>query len=841
MDISKKINYKHVLIFVLSCILLITSVLFFNAYKKRNYCLIKKIVISGEKNIPDGIIDSIRYKPGDVISSNEINKLLHDLYQTNIFRDIKIEFNKKILSINLYRKPIIGKLVITGDSKIIKNSSFNSMIDLCKLKKGLLFDNSNISMFVNSLKSYFNSNLQLKQKISVDIKNIENNTVNINIDINDGTQTRLYGVKIVGNNSFSELNLIKNHFSDLEEGFFTKIGLYKNSDNAYKKLEASVNSLKKFYLNNGYAKFRIISSKVVINNEDNTSEIKVVIDEGKRYKIAGSRIIFLNKNIILPENILHNLNSFFTIDEYFSKDNIDKFIDSVNSELVNYGYINSGITIAPEINENNNTIFIIVKINKEKGIKIRRINFVGNYKTNDEVLRSTITKCISENEFLTEKKLEESKRKILNIPSKNIKNVVIIPSVVDESNGLVDLNYSLTEIPTFLIQGGIGYSQKNKTIIEGEINQTNLFGTGKILNSKILLSKPDKSVQLNYYNPYLTLSGIGHNLRIVYKDFDSSIVTPSHYMFSELSFGESIIIPLTINSSYSVNFGIKKTKLYHFNSKLFRVHNFILKHGDNLKYGQLSTLFNYDTKDKAIFPESGTSLSLEFFSSIPFFENSLSYYKISSNYKKYAKLFLGITGNLKMNFSYGNSYSKNSSDYPFFENFYLGGIGSVRGFISNSIGPKEKLISNFAEDLSCKNLYRNNKKIDNTCSVNGACKSDYFGIKKFLEDNDVRNLNEFSNNKGLSVGGNIQGLLSVEINLPKNLTFIENSRLGLFFDAGFVSKDTISISDFRGSCGVFIDWMLPIGAALNINISYPIIYSVSDDIEKVQFGLGLGI
>ncbi len=538
------------------------------------------------------------------------------------------------------------------------------------------------------------------------------------------------------------------------------------------KLAKNLSTLRSYYMDRGYLKFTINSSQVSLSPDRQHVYVAIHITEGGQYKISGYAF---TGHLILPKEKLAKL---FLIKrgQVFSRKNVMFANHSIMRVLNDKGYANARVNIVPKINDKNKTVFLNVSITPGAQVYVRRITFSDNYKTNDNVLRRALLQL--EGSLLSPEKIKESKRALRMLPSRNVRNVDVTTTPVRGVPNQVDLNFKVNEISTAQLKGGLGYSALDKLMVMGALTQNNVFGTGNTLSFSINHSQSSNSASLSYYNPYYTKSGIGRSFSVYGSQFDASDVSDiSDYALS--TYGASVGYDLRVSQddSFQLGFGVENDILDIGSTPATEWANFVKRYGRHFYQIMLNGGWSHQGLDRTIFPTRGLMQSFNISASVPVSSNSLQYYKASYSANYYHPVYKNFIGELRGHVGYGNGYGK-YSDLPFFKNFYSGGMGSVRGFSGNSLGPQDS--------------------------------------------------------SGNALGGNFKVDASAGLVFPNPIS--QNVRTTWFVDAGNV-YDKVSLSRLRVSTGLEIDWFSPVGI-LNFSFSAPLRKYQGDDTNLFDFNIG---
>ncbi|BCX87859.1 outer membrane protein insertion porin family [Methylomarinovum tepidoasis] len=549
----------------------------------------------------------------------------------------------------------------------------------------------------------------------------------------------------------------------------------KNDQYSKQKLAADLERLRSFYMDRGYLKFEIESTQVAITPDKRDIYITINVREGDVYRLESVR---LTGKLIVPP---HELTALLKLGpgEVFSRKAATESIDAITKRLGDEGYLFANVNMVPEIDEAKKTVKLTFFVDPGRRVYVRRIHIKGNSRTQDEVVRREMRQM--EAALAQSTKIEQSKQRIQRLGY--FKEVNVETPQVPGAEDLIDLNFSVTEQPSGNLSAGIGFSQVQGLIFNASVSQTNFLGTGKQVSFEFNNSQVSTIYRVNLYDPYFTLDGIGAGFHVSYRSIDADNANIANYTTNTLAAGLSGGIPMSEWDRLNANMDFSRTELKTSGDTSDEILDFIEQHGETYGVMTLGMTWVHDTRDKAVFPTRGGRHSLSLLGSLPFVD--LEYYKIRARGRYFFPWTRDLIFSLHGDFAYGDGYG-GTDELPFFEHFFAGGVKSVRGFRQNTLGPRD----------SNNNPFGGNVKL-----VGGA---ELFFPVPFLSE-------EFSS----------------------------AFRMGVFFDAGNVFKDSLKPGDLRYSAGISAQWLSPFGP-LEVSLAQPLNAKSQDDEQVFQFSFGAG-
>lgn len=650
--------------------------------------VIEDIEINGLQRITEATV--LNYLPvnvGDTLTENRTSEVLKSLFNTGFFQDIQLTRDGNRLIITVLERPTIGKITLEGN-KEIKTENLKTTLKEIGLAEGHVFDRSTLEMVRNELERMYFGHGKYSVKIDTVVTEQDNNRVNLDINITEGQAARIKAIHIIGNQQFSNKELLK-QFNLAQSDCFSWVSRSDQYDK--EKLGADLEKLRNFYLDRGYLNFQITSTQVTITPDKLDIYVTVNIIEGASYTVGNIDIV---GNTILPKSELMKLVPLKT-GEVFNRTKVADIVELLKNRLGEEGYSNANVNPVPDVHEENHSADITFYIEPGNRMLVRRIIFEGNAKTKDEVLRRELIQMES---AVVNTRLIEDSRTRLNRTGyfKEVKvDLKPVPGVSDE----VDVVYTVEEASAGQLGGGVGYSDADGLVFNANVSNRNFLGTGNSLDFSFNQSKAYKTYNLSYMNPYYTLEGVSRGFSLYYSETDlgrsSSI---SEYTTDALGGNVNYSYPISPVDRISFGLGYQKTKISvrdPFSSSL-EIQRFFEEHDSTSREVTMAFGWNHNTFDRYLFPENGLRQGASFSFSVP--GSSLQYYRLTYDMQWYKKLFKEFVFTTSGMVGYGDGYGKTSA-LPFYRHFYAGGINSVRGYEENSLGPRDSLLNPFGGNL----------------------------------------------------------------------------------------------------------------------------------------------
>ncbi|MCL5261299.1 MAG: outer membrane protein assembly factor BamA [Gammaproteobacteria bacterium] len=732
-----------------------------------NEFVVKKIQFVGLQHIALGTaLSYLPVKEGDRIDSAQMPDIIRALYKTGFFSDVAVTQDKGTLKITVQERAIIGTLNISGNRKLT-TKQLKEALKSAGLVEGQAFDRSILNSVEQALvQQYYNLGIY-NAKVQASVQAADRNRVTVNIRIVEGNVAKIQSIRIIGNHAFSERALLKN-FTLSTSNIFT---LFSHDDQYSKeKLDADLEKLRSYYLDRGYIRFKIDATQVSITPDKKHIYIVIHITEGSIYTI---------KECILSGNLLNQGDKFLKLitlkpGDAFSRKKIIEVEESLNNFIGDLGFGKPDIRIDPIINDQTKQVTLKFNIDPGKRIYVRRINFSGNDKTHDYVLRREMR--LQEGGLFSISKINESKRRLANLGYLEGIDDKVVP--VPGHPELVDLNFNVKEASAITANFQVGYSDTDGLLYGVNLNDKNFLGTGKMVSIGFNNSKDLQNYSFTYYNPYYTQNQISMSITgYIQKSMPDEIGLTS-YTANIYGLGVRYGVPFSEYNTLFFGYGYEHTDIGTNILSSTQVKDFTNKYGSSYNELKLTTAWSYYNLDRAIFPTEGFQNSLDLEFAVPLGKQSVQYYKADYSLGLYYPLIKNFIFHARGDLGYGNGYG-NTLALPFFKNFFVGGIDSVRGFYAGSLGPLDSY--------------------------------------------------------GKAMGGNLATVASGSIIFPNPLG--DSLRTSVFVDIGNVYQNKFISKDLRSSYGIGVEWRSPLGP-LVFCFAKPISTKSGDNLDSFEFNVG---
>lgn len=733
---------------------------------------IRDIRVEGLQRISAGTVFTyLPVKIGSNIGAEDFPRIIRELFKTGFFTDVNLARDGDVLVIDVVERPSIAEIEISGNKDISTDDLTASLKDI-GLAEGRVFDRALLEQVEQELLRQYFGRGKYGVRVESDVRELPRNRVAISLEVSEGVAARIRQINIVGNEDFDDDDLL-DEFQLQTPGLITV--LTKDDQYSKQKLTADIETLRTFYLDQGYLQFKVESTQVSISPDKKDIYLTINITEGEPYTISA---INLSGELILPEDELRGL---ITIQEgeVFSRTKVNENLQRLGERLGEEGYAFADINTAPDIDEDAKKVALNVVIDPGRRVYVRRINFAGNLKTNDDVLRREMRQA--EGGWFSTKDINRSRTRLQRLDFLSDVNLETTP--VAGTDDQVDIDIEVAEQLSSSVTFGIGYGQTEGILLNAGVDFRNFLGTGNELGFNFNNSSSDTLYSLSYNNPYYTTDGVSRGFRISYQETDASENNTADYVIDRflglLQYG------FPLNEFDSIRFGIggEHLDLKTTDNSPQEIVDFLAANDDNYLNFKLNGGWSRDSRNRAFFPTEGALNRISLETAFP--GSDAEYYKIDYRHSSYYPLTKSLTFLVRTNLGYGDGYG-DFNELPFWENYLAGGLRSVRGFKTNTLGPRYS-----------------------------------------------------SNNEPSGGGARITGGAELITPIPF-LKESKNFRLSAFVDVGnvFATPSDFDADQLRYSGGVMFMWLSPLGP-LAMSLAEPLNDESGDELERFQFSFGI--
>ncbi|MDG2494311.1 MAG: outer membrane protein assembly factor BamA [Luminiphilus sp.] len=833
---------------------------------------ISDIRVEGLQRIsPGSVFAALPVGVGDVADTYAIRASAKNLFATGNFDDISIGRDGSVLVVTVAERPSISEITIDGN-KAIETEALLDGLKGAGLSVGNVFQRSTLEGMQLELQRQYVLQGRYDARIEAEVIPEPRNRVSIAIDVNEGTVASIKHINIVGNTIYTDEQL-----QDIFELKMTGWLSFFTSDDKYskEKLTADFENLSSYYLDRGYLEFNIDSTQIAISPDMEAVYITANVTEGDKFTVSD---VGLSGDLVLPEE---DLKRFLLVQpgQVYSQTLITTTEEYLTRRLGNEGYNFATVTGIPEVEEDSK-VKIKFFVDPGKRTYVRRIDFSGNLDTSDDVLRREMRQM--ESAPASASAIEQGRIRLQRLGF--FKTVEADTEEVAGYDDLIDVEYTVTEQSFGSIGGSIGYAQDAGLILGLNLQQNNFLGTGRRVGVNLNSSRYQDVVSLNYTNPYFTEDGVSRGFSVFYRKTDLSEINVASYTTDTVGANMNFGYPISETQRLGFSFGITDTKITAGQYAVQEIKSsprlepqvenwyestlqadgtysaaevlrpiselpitaltipgqlgFLDLNGDEYLNFSVTGSWLQSTLNRGQLATRGVSQSVALEVAVPL--SDLEFYKLTYRGEIYLPIYQEFVLHLRGELGYGGGYG-DTSELPFYEHFFAGGFGSVRGFEANTLGPRSTppLIYNSNSPIT---------QIDengNPTQVGGPSGR---GFGYVVDPRTGKIVVQPISTRPDPFGGNVLAEGSAELLFP--MPFIKDRsslRSALFLDVGNVFNTNcrgnqincfdVDAGELRYSVGIGVTWLSGFGP-LTFSLAKPLNASEIDEREVFQFTLG---
>ncbi|ANF59503.1 outer membrane protein assembly factor BamA [Halotalea alkalilenta] len=749
---------------------------------------VSDIRVEGLQRVSAGtVFNVLPFTARQTIDENALSSAGQALFRTGLFDDVSFDRDGNVLVVRVQERPSIAQINITGNRQISTDDLRNGL-NQTGISEGQVLQRSTLEEVQRELEQVYQGQGRYSARITTSVVNLDSNRAQVNINIDEGAVARIQQINLVGNHAFSDDELRRQFELADKPGWF--FGWFSSDRYSREALTGDLDRLRAFYLDRGYVNFNITSTQVSISPDKSAIYVTVNLDEGDRYTI--DKINFAGSLEMSEERA----RSLVTAQpgQVYNQSLLTQSSEALRQALGNEGFTFANVDAVPRVNENGDTVDVTFNVDPGQRAYVRRVNFRGNTTTADEVLRRELVQM--EGAPASAESIRQSQERLQRLGFFSQVEVETTP-VAGESDQL-DVNYNVTEQPSGSISASVGFAQSEGIIYGASLSQSNFLGSGNRVDIGAQQSRYYTSLRFSFTDPYWTLSGISRGYDVYYRSTDYEDSDISTYSSDAIGGGINFGYPISDLSRLNFGLGVEHLTLDTYTDTPEEIYRYVQNEGDTFDSYKLTTSWTRNNLNRGVLPTSGSYQQVALEAAGP--GSDAEFFKLRYRGQKLFELNPEWALKFRTELGYADSYG-DTDVYPFFENFYAGGLGSVRGFRSNTLGQRTTARGDGDED---------------------------------------------------TLGGNILIEGSAELIFP--LPFIEDRRQlqsSFFFDTGntylsdcYATGDTasqcssgIDLGELRYSVGVGLSWLTPVGP-LTFSLAQPLNRKSDDESQVFQFSLG---
>jgi outer membrane protein insertion porin family len=756
---------------------------------------VEDIRLQGLQRVSAGtVFNALPISVGDEVDAPRVRQIIRNLFDSGYFSDVRVARDGNVLVIRVDERPAIESIALEGN-RLIRTPQLLEGLSGQGLREGEIFRRATLERVGMELERQYFAQGRYNASIDTEIDELPRNRVAVRIDINEGRPASIRHINIVGNNAFSNRELL-----DIMELKHPNWLSFIRNDDKYsrEKFAGDLERIESYYLDRGYVEFQIQSTQVSLTPDRRQVYLTINVNEGEPHEIGSVELIGEFRDVS-PEMLRPLL--LVEPGQTFSRARVTASEERLTAVMGNAGYTFASATGIPDVNDDGK-VDLRFFVDAGQRAYVRRIEFRGNRVTHDEVLRREMRQM--EGGWASTQLIELSKLRLERLGF--FHEVDVETPEVPGTDNQIDVLFTVDEAPSGSISATLGFAQGLGVMIGAHYQENNVLGTGNALGVGVDWSRYEQSVRFNYFNPYYTLDEISRGYHAFYRRRDFGRQDLAAFSDESYGLGVNFGMPLSETQRFQFGMDVERTDIggLRFGQPL-EIEDFITREGSAALNYKLRGSWTSMTLNRALFPTRGASHGLSAEVAVP--GSDVTFYKLGYNANWYYPVTNSFTLRLRGKLSYGDSFG-GTARLPFYEHFYAGGFGSVRGFQRNTLGPLTTPAVVETED----------------------------GI--FLPIDIPRPL-----------GGNLLVEAGAELifPLPFMREAMRSARPVLFFDAGNVFNTNcpdfsqhcfgFDVDEIRYSVGFGVNWLTAMGP-MSFSYSLPFNRGPFDRVERFQFELG---
>ncbi len=730
---------------------------------------VRDIRVEGLQRIEPGtVFASLPFRVGDRYSDDQGAAAIRALFALGLFKDVRLETQGDVLVVVVEERPSVAAVEFMGLKEFDKDVLTKALKDV-GLSEGRPYDKALADKAEQELKRQYISRSLYGAQVVTTATPLDRNRVNLTYTITEGGPAKIGQIEIVGNKVFSDDSL--RDLFNLDTGgwmsWYTKSDRYSRT-----KLNADLEALRSYYLARGFLEFRIDSTQVAMSPDKQEMAITINITEGERFVVSGVR---LEGNYLDKDDEFKALVK-IGVGQPYNAETVAETTKAFTDYFGKFGFAFARVDVKPEIDRLNNRVQFVLQAEPSRRAYVRRIQVAGNNRTRDEVIRREFRQL--EAAWYDGDKIRLSRDRVDRLGYFTEVNVetVEIPGAADQ----VDLLFTVAEKPTGSISLGAGFSSTEKVALSFGIRQENAFGSGNYLAVEVNTSKYNRNLVLSTTDPYFTQNGISRTLDVFHRTTRPYLGAIDAYSLINTGVGLRFGIPVTETDTVFLGMNAEQTEIKAGTGLPIEYQEYADKFGQVSTALPLTVGWARDRRDSALVPTRG---SLQRFNADVSVAGDVRYMRANYQFQQYFPITKNYTFALNTDVGWGEGLK--GQDYPLFKNFYVGGLGSVRGFEQSTLGPASKT-------------------------------------------------------SGIYLGGPKKLVFNAEFITPfPGAGNDKTLRLFAFTDVGraFGQDEQVSLGDLRASAGLGLSWISPMGP-LRFSLAKPVRQQTGDRIQRLQFQIG---
>ena len=627
--------------------------------------IVDQIEVGGNQRVEDATVKSyIPLAPGTFVTDADVDRTLKALFATGLFSDVRIRREGPNLIVDVVENPVINRLAFEGNKKI-RSDVLETEV---QLRPRIVFTRARVQNDVQRILQVYRRSGRFAATVEPKVIQLEQNRVDLVFEINEGPVTSIQRINFIGNQIFSDRKL-RSVVATRETRFYRFLTVNDTYDPDRITFDREL--LRRFYLSEGYADFRVISVNADLAPDREGFYVTIAMEEGERFRVGEVAVESTVRDLTSEQ--LAGIVDIQSGDVY-DADKIEIAVEDLSFSVGQLGYAFVDIRPRLNIDRQTNLIDISFEMNEGPRVYVERVNITGNVRTLDKVVRRQFR--LAEGDAFNTAKLRASRRNVRSLGFFRDVRVTQEPGSTPDRSVI---NVDVQEKSTGELSFGLGFSTTDGPLGDISIRERNLLGKGQDLRAGFSLSGRTQEVDLSFTEPAF----LGRNIAAGFDVFrqTTDLQSESSYDSKELGFALRAGYPLTETLRQRFTYTLREDTIENVAAD---VSAFIALQAGADVTSSVAHALVYDQRDDAIEPTEGYRVTVE--QTLAGLGGTKRYFKNTINYETFYPIRDDIVGSLGINQGFIVGIGK---DVGIGDRFFLGG-NNFRGFGPAGVGPRDK-------------------------------------------------------------------------------------------------------------------------------------------------------
>jgi outer membrane protein insertion porin family len=639
--------------------------------------VLRGVTVKGNERIEtETILSYMDVRPGDAMGPDALDRIIKSLFRTGLFADVSARQTGDGMEVTVVENPVINEIAFEGNSKI-KDEDLLSEV---QLRSRHVFTKTKVQSDVARLYDLYRRSARFSASIEPKIIKLEQNRVNLVFEINEGAVTKVDSIRFVGNRRFGD-DQLRGEISTKESHWYS----FLSADDRYDqdRLAYDQELLRKFYLSQGYADFRVVSAVAELSQSRDAFFITFTVEEGKRYKVGKvdirSSLRGLDPALLKPDVS-------FRSGDWYDAGEVQKTVDDMTKTLGDLQYAFAVVRPGVEPDPSQEALNIVFEVAESPKVYVERIDIHGNTRTLDKVIRREI--ALDEGDPFSRTKLAKSEQNIRDLDY--FETVAVKPQPGSTPDKTV-LDVGVAEKSTGELSVGAGFSTSDGPLADLKIRERNFLGRGQMVDFSTTVSGERTEFDTSFTEPYFLDRDLSAGVDAFHVTRD--LQSESSYDQRRTGGGLRLGYPLSEKWRQSLRYQIESNDIRNVSDNASR---YIREQEGSRVTSAVSQRLTYDNRDSTLFPTDGLLSWLDM--EVAGLGGDARYVSGKLGSSWYHPVFETWVFNLLGEVGGVTGYS--DEDVAINERFFIGG-NSLRGFKKSGIGPRDLV----TDDALGGNLY----------------------------------------------------------------------------------------------------------------------------------------